>query len=335
MRNGTTVAIGKQSLETPLGGIPEPRAEARNPQMSLRDWLSLGLLSMIWGGSFFFAKVAVEDIGPLTVVLGRVSVAAVILNLLVVSRGWGMPRSVAGWKPFIVMGVLNSIVPYSLIFWGEIHIASGLAAILNATTPLFTMLVAHVATADERLSPAKVAGVLLGLLGVIVIMGRDLFEIASSNGLAQLAVLAASLSYGISGVYGRRLRGTPPMVSAGGQMTAATVMLAPIALLIERPWANATPDADSVASVLALAILSTAIAYLIFFRILASAGASNVSLVTLLVPVSSLTLGALFLSEPFVIAQLGGMLLIATGLLLIDGRLVRRFRQPRPAITTS
>lgn len=330
------MAIGKQLLQAPVTHPQDSETRPTTaPQMSARDWLSLGLLSLIWGGSFFFAKVAVEDIGPLTVVLGRVALAAVILNLFVVGRGLALPRTVAGWTPFIVMGVLNSIIPYSLIFWGEVHIASGLAAILNATTPLFTMLVAHVATADERLTPAKIGGVLIGLLGVVVIMGRDLFEMASSNGLAQLAVLAASLSYGVSGVYGRRLKGTPPMISAGAQMTAATVMLAPIALLVERPWANATPHADSVASVLALAVLSTAIAYLIFFRILASAGASNVSLVTLLVPVSSLTLGAIFLGEPLVLAQLGGMLLIATGLLLIDGRLVRRFRHPRPAIAPS
>lgn len=329
------MAIGQQQVQISLSDGAAPRAAATAPQMSARDWLLLGLLSLIWGGSFFFAKVAVEDIGPLTVVLGRVALAAVILTLLVAARGLTLPRTIAGWTPFIVMGVLNSIIPYSLIFWGEIHIASGLAAILNATTPLFTMLVAHVATEDERLTPAKVSGVLLGLLGVIVIMGSDLFEITSSNGLAQLAVLAASLSYGISGVYGRRLRGTPPMVSAGGQMTAATVMLAPIALLVERPWATATPRVDSVGSVLALAILSTAVAYLIFFRILASAGASNVSLVTLLVPVSSLTLGALFLGESFVIAQLGGMFLIAAGLLLIDGRVVRRFRLARAAIAPS
>lgn len=330
------MAIGKQILQAPVAHSQNSETRSTTaPRMSARDWLLLGLLSLIWGGSFFFAKVAVEDIGPLTVVLGRVSIAAVILNLLVVSRGLTMPRTLAGWTPFIVMGVLNSIIPYSLIFWGEIHIASGLAAILNATTPLFTMLVAHVATADERLTPARVGGVLIGLLGVITIMGGDLLEITSSNGLAQVAVLAASLSYGISGVYGRRLKGTPPMISAGAQMTAATVMLAPIALLVERPWATATPHADSIASVLALAILSTAIAYLIFFRILASAGASNVSLVTLLVPVSSLTLGALFLGEPFVLAQLGGMLLIAAGLLLIDGRILHRFRQPRSAIAPS
>ncbi|MDQ3541440.1 MAG: DMT family transporter, partial [Chloroflexota bacterium] len=196
------MAIGKQLVQAPMIQDRQELVATTAPQMSARDWLSLGLLSLIWGGSFFFAKVAVEDIGPLTVVLGRVALAAVILNLLVVGRGLALPRSVAGWTPFIVMGVLNSIIPYSLIFWGEVHIASGLAAILNATTPLFTMLVAHVATADERLTPAKVGGVLIGLLGVIVIMGRDLFEIASSNGLAQLAVLAASLSYGVSGVYG-------------------------------------------------------------------------------------------------------------------------------------
>lgn len=158
-----------------------PRGRAAAPEMSAADWLLLGLLSVIWGGSFFFAKVAVEDFGPMTVVLGRVGLAAVILNLLIRSRGLRLPATFAGWRPFIVMGIINSALPYTLIFWGEVHIASGLAAILNATTPIFTLLVAHVFTTDERLTPGKVGGVLLGMLGVVVIDGRALRRLRQST----------------------------------------------------------------------------------------------------------------------------------------------------------
>lgn len=303
--------------------------------MSASAWALLLTLSVIWGGSYFFIKVAVDDFEPLTIVLGRVLIAAVILNLVILARGQRMPSTFTAWKPFIVMSLLNSLVPYSLIVWGETHIASGLAAILGATVPIFTIVLAHFLTADEHLSPAKVGGVVLGLVGVIVIMGDGLLAIASDNGLAQVAVLASAVSYALSGIFGRRLKGTPPLISATGQMTSASIVLLPIALLIERPWANATPRLDSVSAIVGLATLCTAIAYLLFFRVLASAGASNVSVVTFLIPVSSLILGTLFLDESIVPRHLLGMALIGLAMISIDNRLARRWKARRTQIAVA
>ncbi|MDQ3655836.1 MAG: EamA family transporter, partial [Chloroflexota bacterium] len=263
--------------------------------MNAQDWLMLLALSAVWGASYFFGKVAVEDIGPLTVVLGRVSLAAVILYAMIRIRGIEIPRSRADWQGFFVMGLLNSAIPYSLIFWGETRIDSGLAAILTATVPIFTVIVAHFWTVDEKMNPAKAAGIGLGMAGVVVIMGRDLGAIGSGSGLAKLAIIGATISYAFSGIYGRRLKGKTPLILAWGQMCGATVFLLPLVLFVDRPWSSATWTTDAVLSVIALATLCTALAYMIFFRLLATVGATNTSLVTFLIPVSSLILGTLFL----------------------------------------
>jgi drug/metabolite transporter (DMT)-like permease len=290
----------------------------------------LAALALLWGASYFFGKVAVEDIGPLTVVFGRVVVAAAILSLMIRARGMSLPATRQAWVPSFVMGAINSAIPYTLIFWGETRISSGLAAILTAMVPIFTVIVAHLLTTDERLSPAKAAGIGLGMAGVLVILGDDLGGLASGSGLAKLAVIGATISYAFSGIYGRRLKGQAPLVLAWGQMCAASVLLLPLVLVVDRPWATAQWRLDAVLSVLALAVFSTAIAYLLFFRLLARIGATNTSLVTFLIPVSSLLLGFLFLDEPLVAIQLLGMLLIASGMAVTDGRLLRRWR---PAAT--
>lgn len=301
--------------------------------MTSRDWLMLLALSAVWGGSYFFGKVAVEDIGPLTVVFGRVAIAAAILYAVIRARGIAIPGAWADWKAFFVMGLLNSAIPYSLIFWGETRIDSGLAAILTATVPIFTVIVAHFWTVDERMNPAKAAGIGLGMAGVVIIMGRDLGAIGSGSGLAKLAIIGAAISYAFSGIYGRRLKGKTPLILAWGQMCTATVMLLPLVLVVDRPWSTATWATDAVLSVIALATLCTALAYMIFFRLLATVGATNTSLVTFLIPISSLILGALFLDEALVPVQLLGMLLIIGGMAVIDGRLWRQVGQRRELYT--
>ena len=288
-------------------------------------------LSGVWGASYFFGKIAVEDIGPLTVAFGRVVLAAAILYAVIRLRGIEIPRSKADWQGFFVMGLLNSAIPYSLIFWGETRIDSGLAAILTATVPIFTVIVAHFWTVDEKMNPAKAAGIGLGMAGVVIIMGRDLGAIGSGSGLAKLAIIGATISYAFSGIYGRRLKGKTPLILAWGQMCAATVFLLPLVLFVDRPWSSATWTADAVLSVIALATLCTALAYMIFFRLLATVGATNTSLVTFLIPVSSLILGTLFLDEDLVLVQLLGMLLIIAGMAVIDGRLWKRFGRRRKA----
>jgi len=301
------------------------------PRMGGREWLLLILLSVLWGGSFFFSKVALTELKPFTVVLGRVSLAAAALLVIVRVSGLRMPDSVRMWGAFFAMGSLNNLIPFSLIFWGQTQIASGLAAILNATTPLFTVVLAHLLTRDERLTPSRLGGVLLGMVGVAVMIGPAAMAGLGLNVLAQGAVLAAAVSYACAGIFGRRFRGTPPLVTAAGQVSATAVMMLPIALVVDRPWAGAMPGATTLGALAGLALLSTAVAYVIFFRILATAGAVNIALVTFLIPVSALVLGMGILGETIEPRQFAGMGFIGLGLAAIDGRPLTLFRRRLPA----
>ena len=218
------------------------------------------------------------------------------------------------------MGLLNNALPFALILWGQTHIPSGLAAILNATTPLFTVVIAHAATVDEKLTPTRLIGVTIGLCGVAVMLGPDLLRDVGADVAAQGACLLAALSYAFAGIYGRRFRGEPPLRIATGQLVMSSLMLAPLALLIDRPWTLAPPSAAAWAALLGTAILSTALGYLLYFRILARAGATNVLLVTFLIPVSAILLGTLILGEQLAMRHIVGMAAIALGLAAIDGR---------------
>jgi drug/metabolite transporter (DMT)-like permease len=297
------------------------------------EWGLLLLLALLWGGSFFFSKIAVGALPPLTVVLCRVTLAALALNVAVLLGGRRMPADPRLWGAFFVMGVLNNVIPFSLIFWGQTQIASGLAAILNATTPLFTVLVAHVATNDEKLSASRLLGVLTGVVGVAVMIGPGAF--AGGGTLARIAVLGAALSYSFAAIWGRRFRDLPPVITATGQLSASALVMAPVALLIDRPWSLEVPSPRVVWALIALALLSTAAGYIVYFALLARAGATNVLLVTLLIPPSALLLGSLFLAEAVEPRDLAGLAFIAGGLAAIDGRSLRWLRrrvQPQPAV---
>ncbi len=302
-----------------------------NKVMGSVEWLLLVGLSVLWGGSFFFNKLALTDLRPFTLVLGRVGLAAVALNVLVLARGLRMPTTPRIWLAFLAMGALNNLIPFSLIVWGQTRIPSGLASILNATTPLWTVVVAHLLTRDDRLTWSRLGGVLLGLAGVVVMIGPAALLGLSLDVLAELAVLGAALSYAFAGVFGRRFRDLPPLVTATGQVTATTVMALPIALALDRPWTGPAPGAVTWAALAGLALLSTALAYVIYFRILAASGATNLLLVTFLIPVSALVLGTTVLGERLEPRQLAGMALIGAGLAAIDGRLLRRARASRRA----
>ena len=295
--------------------------------MGALEWALLILLSLLWGGSFFFAEVALEALPPLSVVFARVAIGAAALLVLVRIAGHSLPRGFGPWRAFIVMGAINNLIPFSLIVWGQTAITGGLAAILNATTPLFTVVLAHLLTGDERMTPATLAGVALGFLGAAVMIGPEALGGLGAGVLAQLAVLAAALSYAFAGIYGRRFRATPPLVTATGQVTASAGLLCPLALLVDRPWSLALPEPallwPVLGALLGLGLLSTAAAYLLYFRILASAGATNLLLVTFLIPVSAILLGALVLSEQLTGVQVAGMGLIGLGLAAIDGRALR------------
>ena len=284
-------------------------------------------LSVLWGGSFFFVGIAIAALTPLTIVLIRLSLAALTLWLVVLVMRVPPPATCRAWVSLLIMGILNNVIPFSLIVWGQSHIESGLASIFNAMTPLFTVLVAGALLADERISGAKLLGVMLGLTGAAVMVGADALRGISTEVLAQLAVMGAAVSYGFSSVFGRRFKGLGlnPIAIAAGQVTMSAILLAPAALYVEKPWLLPMPGGEVWAALAALAVFSTALAYILFFRVLASAGATNVSLVTFLVPVSAILLGTVFLGERLELTHLVGMLLIALGLCAIDGRLWRRF----------
>lgn len=295
------------------------------------EWSLLVTLSVLWGGSFFFVGVAVTGLPPFTIVALRVGLAAVVLNLVIVAMGLRMPADRRVWLAFFGMGFINNLIPFSLIVWGQTHIAGGLASILNATTPLFSVIVAHWLTADEKMTPGRIAGIVLGIAGVVIIIGPGVLRGAGANVLAQLAILGASLSYAFGAVFGRRFRtlGLKPHVTATGQVTASTAMLLPLALLIDRPWTLAMPGIEVWGAVLGLAVLSTAVAYNIYFRILASSGATNILLVTFLIPVSAILLSVNILGEQLQVRHFAGMLLIGLGLAAIDGRPAARLKLKR------
>lgn len=297
-------------------------------RMAAQTWLLLLALSVLWGGSFFFVGVAVREWPPLTIVACRVCIAAMVLLVVLRIAGLTLPHQPAIWVAFFGIGILNNVVPFTLIVWGQSQIPSGLAAILNATTPISTALVAHVFTDDEKLTLNRLIGVLIGLLGVIVMIGPDLLSGLGRNTLAQGACLLATLSYACAGVFGRRFRrlGVSPLVTANGQLIASSLILLPLALIFEQSWRLPLPSIPAVAALVALAILSTALGYVIFFRVMAKAG-SNANLVTLLVPVSAILLGVLVLGERLELRHFAGMATIALGLAAIDGRLLQSLRK--------
>jgi len=308
---------------------PQPIKQTMGPL----EWGLLVLLSILWGASFFFAEVALAELQPFTIVFARVSLAAVALWVLVALTGGGMPFSGRLWGAFLVMGLVNNFIPFSLIVWGQTQISGGLASILNATTPVFTVIVAHFFTRDEKLTANRIAGIVLGFAGVVVMIGPEALAGLGSNVIAQLSVMGGALAYGVAGVFGRRFAGTPPLVTAAGQVTASSVLMFPVMLAVDRPWELAMPAAETWAALLGVALISTAAAYVIFFRILATSGATNIMLVTLLVPVSAIILGVLILGETLSLLHIAGMALIGLGLLAIDGRAMGLLRRRQMADT--
>ena len=299
-----------------------------NRTMGPAEWAMLILLSAIWGGSFFFYAVALADFPTLTIVFLRVCLGSLGLWLCAWAMGL-LPLSQPGlWRSFFIMGLINNVIPFSLIVWGQREVASGLAAILNATTPFFTVLVANLFTADERLSWNRLLGALIGLSGVAAMMGSDLLAAQQGSLLSQLAIIAAAISYGFASVFGRRFSQTPPLITAAGQTAASSLILLPLMLIIDRPWRLPGPPLSAWLAIAGLAILCTSLAYILYFTILKRAGATNIMLVTFLVPVSAILLGMTFLGETLDIHHVIGMATIALGLALIDGRVVA-FLKPR------
>ncbi|HMI19608.1 MAG TPA: DMT family transporter [Sphingomonas sp.] len=294
--------------------------------MNRADWATLLILSVLWGGSFFFIGIAIHSIAPITLVLLRVSLGAGLLWAWRIIRreAWVLPRAVI--PALFLLALLNNALPFILFAFAQRTIPSGLASILNATTPIWGVIVAHLFTHDERMTPGKVAGVLLGFAGVAVMIGADLLGQIGTNVLAQLACLGSTLSYALAGVWGRRFRGlgVSPVAVATGSLSAAAIILLPLVLLFEPPWQASAPAPQAWMALAGLTFFSTAIAYILYFKLLASAGATNSLLVTFLIPVTAILLGTFVLGEHLAPRHFAGMALIGLGLAAIDGRLLRR-----------
>lgn len=309
--------------------VPSQRA------MTAAEWGLLLLLSLLWGGSFFFVGVAVKALPSFTIVAARVTIAAALLWLAAPLTGVSSRRLGATAPTLLALALLNNVVPFSLLTWSQTQLASGLVSILNATTPVFTVVVAHLFTADEKLDPRRLTGALIGLAGVAAMIGPELFGGFADHLVAELAALAAALSYAGASVFARRFRrlGLTPIDVATGQVTASSLVLLPLALLVDAPWRLPTPGVAAIAAIVAIGALSTALAYVVFFRILAGAGAVNVVLVTLLAPATAILLGAAVLGERLDARHFLGLALIAFGLAVIDGRLPRAARARLAAAT--
>ena len=294
-------------------------------RMRRADWLRLLILSVLWGGSFFFIEIAVPHLPALTIVWLRVVMAAGVLALVLAATGTPFPPRSA-WPALLVMGALNNALPFTAFVLAQGQITGALASILNATTPLFTLLVAAALSGEERLTPARLGGLALGLAGVAVMVGGAAATGGVATALPYLLCLGAALSYAFASVWGRRFHkiGLAPMTTAFGMLAASALMLTPLAAIIDQPWTLHAPPAKAIAAIAAMAVLSTALAYLLFFRLLADAGAVNVALVTFLVPASAIALGIVILGETVLPRHLAGLALILAGLAVIDGRLMRR-----------
>ena len=292
--------------------------------MSPTSWGMLILLSLVWGGTFFFQEIAVRELPVLTIVAIRVVLAAMFLSALLISMGDILPKDWQIWRALFVLAIINNVIPFCLIVWGQREIASGLASILNAATPMCTVVVAHFLTRDEKITYAKLIGVLTGFVGVAILMGVDLLGGLGTTVTAQFAVLGAAFAYSFGAIYGRKFHsmGLTATGTATGQFIASSIILVPVALAVDAPWSLKTPSIAAVGALICLGSISTALAYWLYFRILERAGATNLVLATFLIPVSAVLLGFFILNEILLMRHIVGMIFIGAGLVAIDGRLL-------------
>jgi len=288
--------------------------------LGITEWMLLVGLSILWGGSYLFMKLAVLTVPLFTIVLGRVSIAALALLIVLTISGTGIPKGRRIWLAFFGMGIFNNVIPMSLIVFSQNSISVGLASILNSITPLFTILVAHMTTNDERLTFRKLVGISFGIMGVVMLMGPELVDNFGVAALGEWACLGAALSYACANTFGRRFvqLGTKPMQTAFGQVVASTVILAPLVIVVDQPWMISDPGFLPVLSILALGLFCTALAYVIYFQILARSGATAIALVTFMIPPSAILMGWLALGEQISFQDFLGLSLIGVGLFSVN-----------------
>ncbi|MBK8457155.1 MAG: DMT family transporter [Phyllobacteriaceae bacterium] len=292
--------------------------------MSARSWAMLILLGALWGGSFYFARIAVMQIEPFMLVAMRVAIAAAALWIWLLAARIDFRPMKAQWAPLLFLALINNVIPFSLIFIGQTAIGAGLASIMNATTPFWTALIAWGFAVEARPAMHKFAGIAIGVAGAAVMLAPGMAEAGGGNVFAKLAVVGAAISYGFAATFARRFRGLPPTLVATGQLTGSTLLMIPVVAFAGDFASGLAADPRVLIAVAALALASTAFAYVLYFRLIATAGATNAALVTLIVPVSALLLGVLLLGEKLALHELVGMGVILFGLLVIDGRLFAR-----------
>jgi len=296
-----------------------------SPTLSSRAWVELILLSFIWGGSFLAVRIALDEIPFVTTVAFRVGIAALVLWVYVAIRRLPVPRDPKIWGALLMMGLLNNVLPFSLMAWGQLHIETGLTSILNAGTAVFGVLAAAIFLADERLTVRRSIGVGLGFLGVTIAIGLENLANFDIRSAAQLAVVAGTICYALAGVWARvNLRGLAPQVSAAGMLTGSSLVMIPAALWIDGPVMP--QQTDTILAIAYYAVIATAVAYLLYFRVLAIAGSGNTMLCTLMVAPVAILLGAWVRGEVLSTNVYAGFALLALGLLIMDGRLLHRLR---------
>lgn len=301
--------------------------------MSRRQWAQLILLSFLWGCSFIFMEMALVDMPVLTIVAGRTTCAALALGGFMVFSGRSLKFPLKAWLRLSISASIGIVIPFSVILWGQTMITASLSSVLNGTVPFFSLLLTHFMTHDERLKTHKVLGVLTGFIGVAVIMGADQLIHGSGVVMGQAAVLLSSLLYAWTTIYRRGFSrlGMKPLETAAGEMIAASLLLIPAALIFNQPWLLPLPGMPAALAVLGMGLFSTALAFVVYHRLLPQVGANNMALVTFLIPVSAISMGILFLGETLFLNQVAGIGLIALGLLVIDGRFYRILKATRPA----
>jgi drug/metabolite transporter (DMT)-like permease len=301
----------------------------QSPKLDGTGWLLIGILSILWGGAFFLIEVGLRSYPPITLVFMRLALAVPPMWLAMRLMGERLPTEPRIWGLLAIVGALNCALPFILFFWGQQYLDSGYASILNATTPLWGVITAHFLTSDEKATPARIIGVLIGMAGIVVMVGPEAMKGLSNNLLAQLACIVSTIFYSFAAIYGRRLSQTEltPMAVATGQTMMAALMMVPIVAVMDQPWAMATPRLDSTLAGITLALFSTALAYTLYFRLIDRSGASNAQLVAFLMPILAVILGIAFLGESLSGGQIAGAGLIAVGLVILDGRLVARFQK--------
>ena len=298
------------------------------PKLDGNGWLLIGILAILWGGAFFLIEVGLRSYPPITLVFIRLALAVPPMWIAMRFMGERLPSSPRVWGLLTIVGALNCALPFALFFWGQQYLDSGYASILNATTPLWGVITAHFLTSDEKATPARIIGVLTGMAGIIVMVGPEAIKGFSNNLVAQIACIISTIFYSFAAIYGRRLSQTTltPMAVATGQTIAGAVLILPVVVFVDQPWALAFPRLDSTLAGLTLALFSTALAYALYFRLIDRAGASNAQLVGFLMPILAIILGIVFLGESLNQGQIFGAVLIAFGLVIIDGRLLARYR---------